>query len=139
MEHIRVISLRSDTKERAAGRFSVVHERDIERCKQIQREGGLGLAFAVFEFPPPPNAPKKALTTYFIERYDLWDRPDPSHPRLTRLQEVEDIVKSRVNGVPLPGNLDRLAAMIRGAPLKEEPEVLMFTEEQWQEKPAKAP
>ena len=89
--------------------------KDVAECRRIQDEGGLGQATVLFKFPPPlayMDALKRPQNCYLIERYKLTERRDPSTPRVRRIEEVEETVKRRINGTPLPGMLDALNAML---------------------------
>ncbi len=81
-------------------------DKDVAECRKIQDEGGLGQAIVLFKFPPPlayMDALKHPRNCYLIERYALTERRDPSLPRMARMQQVEEAVKRRINGAPLPG------------------------------------
>ncbi|PIL33573.1 hypothetical protein GSI_04196 [Ganoderma sinense ZZ0214-1] len=90
--------------------------KDVAECRKIQDEGGLGQATVLFRFPPPRaymDAMKNPQNCYLIrERYKLTERRDPSTPRVASIEQVEETVKRRINGAPLPGMLDALSAML---------------------------
>ncbi|KAI1791162.1 hypothetical protein LXA43DRAFT_443797 [Ganoderma leucocontextum] len=92
-------------------------DKDVEACRKIQDEGGLGQATVLFKFPPPlayMDVLKHPRNRYLTERYALTERRDPGQMRVSSMKELEDTVKGRINGMPLPGMLEGLNALMRG-------------------------
>ena len=82
--------------------------RDLADCQRIQDEGGLGLAFVIFQYcNTEPVDSKDFQCVNFVERYALTEPRDPGCPRLSNWRVPENTVMGHINGVALPVMLAR--------------------------------